>query len=611
MFVIHAISNTNGNNYAEVIGNQLKFFSVGGYFQIRNSPNVGIYKISAVEFVNGYTRLTATTPLPSTSLAGTLNGGVYQVDFSDASLPGKVPVIIAPATYNTTATSITLPSRGAYDYGERLVENAVHVLENFASKIPPVNPTVGQQWFDYNTQTMKRWVGDRWSSDIHINDGKLTLTDAQNNNTKVVLTASESADKAATGMTVYPEAEVASGQPIFRILNASGDVHLAVLRTDAVVTDTRFVSTSANTNEFKGKVAISSPTAAFSTGSKLNVNGNVDVVGTVIFDEIADQHGLVYRASGSNLKTIDKLWTVKSSHTDSMSFNNGSQQVALIGEINKFFTPVEMSSTLKVTGTSTFTDVNTTGLTTAKAIKVETLEAKTLTVPQSLVVNSAGTTLQKQLDVNGQIVTGLIAPTVDSQATNKKYVDDLNFLSMQRDVNIPTPADTQSLTYDGLSKRWIARTLNADNISGLEVRIKDKAAESVIQGTHLGITPTYNNTAKTLSFAMNAHTLNASGDATGTVSVDWTGATTLPLTLKASGVVAGQYTKLTVNAKGIVTAGTTLVPNDIPTLDPSKIVGNYNLQNQYKVSNAVDPTDAGDYVTLRYLQNYTFDAGTF
>ena len=56
-----------------------------------------------------------------------------------------------------------------------------------------------------------------------------------------------------------------------------------------------------------------------------------------------------------------------------------------------------------------------------------------------------------------------------------------------------------------------------------------------------------------------------SGDATGSGN----GAVTV--TLAATGVVAGTYTKITVDAKGRATSGTTLAATDIPALDWSKI----------------------------------------
>lgn len=61
--------------------------------------------------------------------------------------------------------------------------------------------------------------------------------------------------------------------------------------------------------------------------------------------------------------------------------------------------------------------------------------------------------------------------------------------------------------------------------------------------------------------------LTFTGDVTGTGA---TGASTA-LTLANSGVVAGTYTKITVDAKGRATAGTTLAASDIPSLDASKI----------------------------------------
>lgn len=612
MFVIHAVSNTGGNNYFEVIGNQTNAFAVGGYFQVRNSvTNSGMYKIAAVAQASGYTRISAVEPIPSTATDGVLNGGVYIIDFADATLPGKTPVVIPPATYNTTATSLTLPSRGAFDYGERLVENAVHVLENFAGVTPPANPTVGQHWFDYTNRTMKTYTDGAWSSDVNVTSGVLTFNDAQNNDTKVVITASEPAGKTATGITIYPVADVASGQPIFRVLNSAGAVHLAVLRTDSVVTDTRFVSNGTGLNDFKGTVAIGAPAQAFSTGSVLNVDGHVDVFGKVILDESATSHGLYYKASGSFINTASDLWTVQSAHTDSASFRNATQQVALLGTINKFFTPVELSSTLKVTGVTTMSDATVTGTLTVNNISATAITTSTLTVTGALSVTAAGATLVKRLDAAGQAIVNIPAPSADGDAANKKYVDDTNFLSKLSDVSIPSPQANQSLTYNASTSKWNAATLTADNVSGIDSRIKDKAAESIIGGTHTGVTPTYNSGTKVLSFVVSSQTVTATGDATGSGTLDWSGSVSVPLTLKASGVTAGTYTKLQVNSKGLVTSGANLAATDIPTLDPSKIVGNYDLANTYKVSNAIDPTAAGDYVTLRFLQNYSFDAGTF
>ncbi|MGD9697599.1 tail fiber domain-containing protein [Acinetobacter sp.] len=67
------------------------------------------------------------------------------------------------------------------------------------------------------------------------------------------------------------------------------------------------------------------------------------------------------------------------------------------------------------------------------------------------------------------------------------------------------------------------------------------------------------------SYLTTNQTITLSGDATGS------GTTSIVLTLANSGVTAGTYTKITVDAKGRATSGTTLSSTDIPTLTLSKI----------------------------------------
>ena len=67
-----------------------------------------------------------------------------------------------------------------------------------------------------------------------------------------------------------------------------------------------------------------------------------------------------------------------------------------------------------------------------------------------------------------------------------------------------------------------------------------------------------------------ARTLSFTGDATGSGSVDGSQNVATALTLANSGVTPGTYTKLTVDAKGRATSGTTLADTDIPNLAASK-----------------------------------------
>lgn len=68
-----------------------------------------------------------------------------------------------------------------------------------------------------------------------------------------------------------------------------------------------------------------------------------------------------------------------------------------------------------------------------------------------------------------------------------------------------------------------------------------------------------------------ARKLTFSGDVSGNNTFNGSQDVTFALALVSSGVTAGTYPKVTVNAKGIVTAGTSLTASDIPTLTLSKI----------------------------------------
>ncbi len=68
-----------------------------------------------------------------------------------------------------------------------------------------------------------------------------------------------------------------------------------------------------------------------------------------------------------------------------------------------------------------------------------------------------------------------------------------------------------------------------------------------------------------------ARNITLSGDITGTDSFDGSEDMVIVTTLKNSGAAAGTYTKLTINAKGLVTSATTITAADIPNLTLAKI----------------------------------------
>lgn len=81
---------------------------------------------------------------------------IYSVKYSDQTVDpvNKKPFTISPGAWDTS-TSLTIPGQAAALYGEHIAENFLYLLENFASATAPVNPTVGQIWYD-STQKMVR-----------------------------------------------------------------------------------------------------------------------------------------------------------------------------------------------------------------------------------------------------------------------------------------------------------------------------------------------------------------------------------------------------------------------------------------------------------------------
>lgn len=122
----------------------------------------------------------------------------------------------------------------------------------------------------------------------------------------------------------------------------------------------------------------------------------------------------------------------------------------------------------------------------------------------------------------------------------------------------------------------------------------------------IGGTKTFSNTitgsitgnAGTATAWQTARNLSLTGDVTATLSsVDGTGNVSATATLANSGVVAGTYTKITVNAKGLVTTGATAVLADL-----GATTADFSMNN-YKITNLAEPTNAQDAATKNYVDN--------
>ncbi len=120
----------------------------------------------------------------------------------------------------------------------------------------------------------------------------------------------------------------------------------------------------------------------------------------------------------------------------------------------------------------------------------------------------------------------------------------------------------------GLNGNFGSQTLEA----GEPAFILDTGKLYIGDGTNkVLINPDPSSNAATATKLQTARTISLTGDVTGTVSFDGSANVSISTAYKNSGVTAGTYTKTTVDAKGNITAGTTLSESDIPSLTLSKI----------------------------------------
>lgn len=167
-------------------------------------------------------------------------------------------------------------------------------------------------------------------------------------------------------------------------------------------------------------------------------------------------------------------------------------------------------------------------------------------------------------------------------------------LSIKRVLAVPQlPADPSTLYFVKSGEAGLVEIYISSN-DGSELRhvLKKDEIASLVSAANTA-------TASKLATARN---IDLTGDASGSTSFDGSANVQIAVTLADTGVTAGQYTKLTVDAKGRVTAGDGLAASDIPSLDASKLTtGTLTLNTD---GNAATATKLA---TARNINGVAFD----
>ncbi len=82
----------------------------------------------------------------------------------NTDLSAKQPFTIFPGEVNTTSTSLAMVGQGTMNYGKYIMNDLLHILENFCSTTAPEAGTRGQLWFDTTENTLKVYTYDAGAS---------------------------------------------------------------------------------------------------------------------------------------------------------------------------------------------------------------------------------------------------------------------------------------------------------------------------------------------------------------------------------------------------------------------------------------------------------------
>lgn len=191
-----------------------------------------------------------------------------------------------------------------------------------------------------------------------------------------------------------------------------------------------------------------------------------------------------------------------------------------------------------------------------------------------------GTQIADFLDesqVNALISTALVPYTKSSELATIAKSGKLSDATQDATHRVVT--DTEKSTWNAKQNALTfddAPTANSSNpVKSSGVYAADKAISDDLEKVVNGTTPA----GKATKLAT-ARTISASGDATGSASFDGSANADIKLTLKNSGVTAGTYTAVQVDAKGIVTKGGRIVQVDdgTHTVSDDLVVGGFYLK---------------------------------
>jgi hypothetical protein len=319
------------------------------------------------------------------------------------------------------------------------------------------------------------------------------------------------------------------------------------------------------------------------TNTAPNVTTNISIThnaSTVVVNSSDGTNGTINAATGSlaGVMTSTDKTKLDSVETNANNYTLPTATTAILGGVRLFNDTAQSVDANTVTTTAARTygiQLNSSGQAVVNVPWLNTTYAAgngiTLTSTTFSVVGGTGLTQ----DTGGLSLTAITAgnATVGAVRYNSTTAAAGQFYG-----GTTVPSGTTRLNYGGY---LYATRFYGDGSQLTDITATDSTKLPLAGGTMTGaITfaagqtwPTFNqNTTGSAATLTTGRTIAMTGDVTYTsASFNGSANVTGTATLANSGVTAGTYTKVTVDAKGRATSGTTLVAADIPNLDAAKI----------------------------------------
>jgi len=391
-------------------------------------------------------------------------------------------------TSDTSSTSLTFPGRNVTGYGQTIAENFLHLLENFAAGTEPVNPTVGQVWYDTVNAQLKLYDGD-WKAASGIQKGPSEPSvetakvgelwiDTTNQQLRIFTGARwilvGPAESSVDGLRYGPAVEAISDSDnvtrnilVFYI----ADVPIIIVSKDSFTPKVNipgFSPTAINPVPIHSGINIHIPDATtqdkfqggyipklFGTAKNadaLNVGGTEVAAGKFLRSDISNttDYGIIIRSNEGLTLGVNSDFRISNDNTSASIYNSKSGS-SLDLQTNKDGIP---NTVLRVKGTSVGVNV----LAPEEALDID----GNLQITGSVIINN--TTQSTNLS-NGSLRTlGGISVT-----KNVLIGTDLT-VSGTSQLGGVVPSATETFDLGSTSKRWKtvrAKTIVADEIQGI------------------------------------------------------------------------------------------------------------------------------------------------